>query len=61
MTGITADEVQNRAIEFEKKLDHLESLPTSESKENLSKQLGIELKQITVSVLSKINFSKSTP
>lgn len=53
VTGITAHEVQNRAIEFEKKLDHLESLPTSESKENLSKQLGIELKQITVSVLSK--------
>ncbi|KAF5095555.1 hypothetical protein D0Z00_003098 [Geotrichum galactomycetum] len=53
VTGITAHEVQNRAIEFEKKLDHLESLPSSESKENLSKQLGIELKQITVSVLSK--------
>lgn len=53
VTDITAHEVQKRATEFEEKLNHLDSLPTDEAKEALAKQLGIDLKQLTVSVVSK--------
>jgi alanyl-tRNA synthetase len=53
VTGYDAYEVQKRAESFDEKLSTVEALPLSADKEAKVKQLGVELKKLSVSVLSK--------
>lgn len=53
VTGYDAYEVQKLAESFDEKLTAADSLPLSTEKETRIKQLGSELKKLSVSVLSK--------
>lgn len=53
VTGSTAYDVQKLAKAFDEKLDSLSALPIGSEKEAVSKTLGVDLKKLSVSVLSK--------
>ncbi|KAL4878259.1 tRNA synthetases class II (A)-domain-containing protein [Aspergillus karnatakaensis] len=56
VTGEDAHEVQRVATDFEKRLDHLESLPSGPTKEQSAKQIQVELNQLSISALQKSKF-----
>lgn len=58
VTGTTAYDVQKLAKAFDEKLDALESLPSGAEKENRSKNLGVELKKLSVAVVSKAKLNE---
>lgn len=53
VTGNTAYDVQKLAKVFDAKLDSLATLPIGTEKENVAKKLGVDLKELSVSVLAK--------
>ncbi|KAL5334939.1 tRNA synthetases class II (A)-domain-containing protein [Aspergillus crustosus] len=56
VTGEDAHEVQRVAIEFETRLDRLESLPSGPAKEQNAKQIQVELSQLSISAVQKSKF-----
>ncbi|KAL4802852.1 alanine--tRNA ligase [Aspergillus unguis] len=56
VTGEDAHEVQRIAIEFEKRLDSLEAMPSGPAKEQNAKQVQVDLNQLSISALSKSKF-----
>ncbi|KAL6942073.1 Alanine--tRNA ligase [Hanseniaspora vineae] len=53
VSGSEAYEVQRIAADFNKELDHVETLPFGPMKEKRIKELGVELGQLSISVISK--------
>ncbi|KAL4996491.1 alanine--tRNA ligase [Aspergillus recurvatus] len=53
VTGEDAHEVQRIAKEFEKRLDHLEAMPSGSAKEQNAKQIQVELNQLSISAIQK--------
>lgn len=58
VSGSHAEAVQRMAQEFDAELDHLDSMPLGAEKEARVKALGVELKRLSVSVLTKIELTK---
>ncbi|KAL4927945.1 alanine--tRNA ligase [Aspergillus undulatus] len=56
VTGEDAHEVQRIARDFEKRLDHLEALPSGPAKEQNAKQIQVELNQLSISAVQKSKF-----
>ncbi|KAL4752698.1 alanine--tRNA ligase [Aspergillus terricola var. indicus] len=56
VTGEDAHEVQRVAGEFEKRLDHLEAMPSGSAKEQNAKQIQVELNQLSISAVQKSKF-----
>lgn len=53
VTGSAAYDVQKLAQAFDERLDSLSALPIGSEKEAVAKTIGVDLKKLTVSVLSK--------
>ncbi|KAJ0420995.1 tRNA synthetases class II (A)-domain-containing protein [Aspergillus carlsbadensis] len=53
VTGEDAHEVQRVAAEFEKRLDQLEAMVSGPAKEQIAKQIQVELNQLSISALKK--------
>ncbi|KAE8147578.1 alanyl-tRNA synthetase, cytoplasmic [Aspergillus avenaceus] len=56
VTGEDAHEVQRVAVEFEKRLDRLETMILGPEKEQQAKQIQVELNQLLVSAVQKSKF-----
>lgn len=58
VSGHHAEDVQRMAREFDAHLDSLDVMPLGPEKEAKAKALGVELKRLSVAVLSKIDLTK---
>lgn len=56
VTGEDAHKVQRVAADFEKRLDHLETMPSGPAKEQNAKQIQVELNQLSISAIQKSKF-----
>lgn len=56
VTGEEAHEAQRIAVEFEKRLGHLEAAPSGSAKEQDAKQVQVDLNRLSISALSKSKF-----
>lgn len=58
VTGLDAHAVQKVARDFDARLETLSSLPFGPEKESRTKEAGVELKQLSISVLSKASLTE---
>ncbi|OJJ63239.1 hypothetical protein ASPSYDRAFT_1169380 [Aspergillus sydowii CBS 593.65] len=56
VTGEDAHKVQRVAADFEKRLDHMETMPSGPAKEQNAKQIQVELNQLSISAIQKSKF-----
>ena len=60
VTGHDAHHVQKVANEFEQEIDNASSLPFGVAKESKSKELGVALKKLSISVLDKQRLTENS-